>query len=498
VGASGPQRRPDGADQEGVKRRSALFCALLVLGALVPATAAAAAPRPMITGLSTHHGAYWGGEQITIHGSGFTDVREVRFGASWAPVLSIASPSSLTVRVPWHDYATVDVRVRTGAGRSRRSAADRFRFGRPSMTSPIMGGWTARQEQRISAQVRAKHHGVRTVPAPHGWTPAVGRTALRRAQSWLGLPYSWAGGNGSGPTRGVCVHNGGDLDCHVIGFDCSGLALYAWSPYRSLAHFAATQKGQAGRFHPAIGQLVPGDLVFFSGSAGSQISHVAVYAGGGLIVEAPESGHAVRTSRLSDLVAYSHYSGATRPLTGGARGRGPAGLTASALPTGGGPVTLHGANLANVTAVAVGSARIYSFAARSAGRLVVNLPAHRAGTATIAVSNPWGTAHVRVGYVAAPHAGRLSPQSGPLAGGTTVTITGRHLAGVTGATVDGHPLTVVVVSDTQARLTMPAHAAGAVAITLQSPFGAADPLTYTYADPAPPTASPSPSPSPSS
>ena len=44
-----------------------------------------------------------------------------------------------------------------------------------------------------------------------------------------------------GPTTGVCSHNGGDLDCHIVGFDCSGLAMYAWWPYRHLAHYAATQ-----------------------------------------------------------------------------------------------------------------------------------------------------------------------------------------------------------------------------------------------------------------
>ena len=478
-----------------MRHRFALMCTLLVLG-LLPATAASASAGPVITGLSTHHGAYWGGFELTIRGSGLTPVRDVRFGTAWAPVARVNSPSSITVWVPWHDYATVHVRVSTDAGTSHRRRADRFRFARPTMASPIMGGWTARQEQHVSAQVRAKHRNVPTASGRHGWTPAVGLTALRRAESWLGLPYSWAGGNGSGPTRGVCVHNGGDLDCHVVGFDCSGLALYAWSPYRSLAHFAATQKGQAGRFHPTIGQLVPGDLVFFSGSAGSQISHVAVYAGGGLIVEAPESGHAVRTSRLSDLVAYSHYSGATRPLTHGAQGAAPAGLVATpALPTSGGLVTLQGTNLASATSVRVAGTTIYSFVERSATRLVVRVPAHRAGSPSIAVSNPWGTARTALQYVAAPQVSRLAPASGPTAGGTVVTITGRHLAGVTGATLGGQSLPVVVGSDTQLTLTVPAHRAGPVRITLRSPFGAANPVVYTYVDPVPPGPSPSPSPS---
>jgi len=386
------------------------------------------------------------------------------------------------------------VRVSTDVGTSRRRNADRFRFTRPTMSSPIMGGWSARQEQHISAQVRAKHRKVPTASARHGWTPAVGLTALRRAESWLGLPYSWAGGNGSGPTRGVCAHNGGDLDCHVVGFDCSGLALYSWSPYRRLDHFAATQKGQAGRFHPAVGQLVPGDLVFFSGGGG--ISHVAVYAGDGMAIEAPESGRAVRFSRLADMITYSTYRGATRPLTRGVQGAGPAGVVAAAeLPTAGGLLTLRGTNLASATSVVVGGTTVYSFVQRSASRLVVRVPAHRAGSAAIAVSNPWGTARTALTYVAAPHVAHVTPASGPTAGGTAVTITGRHLAGVTGATLGGTLLPVVVTSDTQLTLTVPAHRAGDVRITLRSPFGAAKPVVYTYVDPVPPGPSPSPSPS---
>jgi len=128
----------------------------------------------------------------------------------------------------------------------------------------------------------------------------------------------------------------------------------------------------------------------------------------------------------------------------------------------------------------------------------VRMPAHRAGSPSIAVSNPWGTARTALHYVAAPHVSRLTPASGPTAGGTVVTITGRHLAGVTAATLGRISLPVVVTGDTQLTLTVPAHRAGPARITLRSPFGAADPLVYTYADPVPPTPSPSPSPSPSS
>lgn len=152
-----------------------------------------------------------------------------------------------------------------------------------------------------------------TTPVGGSWTPARGQQAADRAMQWIGTMYAWAGGNANGPTRGVCAGDGAYNDCNVIGFDCSGLVLYAWGPYRGMDHYAATQYSQAGSYHPSFNALAPGDLVFWSYS-GSQwdIHHVAVYIGGGQIVEAPQSGVRVR---IASLYEYGTPYGATRPLT---------------------------------------------------------------------------------------------------------------------------------------------------------------------------------------
>jgi cell wall-associated NlpC family hydrolase len=153
-----------------------------------------------------------------------------------------------------------------------------------------------------------------SAPSTGHWTQAEANTALRRAESTLGTPYAWAGGNAYGPTYGVCdASNGAPNDCHVYGYDCSGLAMYAWGPYLSMAHYAATQYLQAGRYHPGAGALRPGDLIFwsFNGQV-SGIHHVAIYAGGGQIIEAPYSGGYVQRASLYE---YGSFFGATRPLT---------------------------------------------------------------------------------------------------------------------------------------------------------------------------------------
>ena len=67
--------------------------------------------------------------------------------------------------------------------------------------------------------------------------------------------------------------------------------MYAWGPYLSMDHYAATQYTQAGSYHPSTSNLMPGDLVFWSsdGTIGG-IHHVAIYIGGGNVIQAPQSG----------------------------------------------------------------------------------------------------------------------------------------------------------------------------------------------------------------
>jgi cell wall-associated NlpC family hydrolase len=79
-------------------------------------------------------------------------------------------------------------------------------------------------------------------------------------------------------------------------------------------HFAATQYSQVGSYHPSIENLMPGDLTFWSGdgSAGG-IGHVAMYIGGGSVIQAPQSGDVIRITNVYDVEA--GYYGATRPLT---------------------------------------------------------------------------------------------------------------------------------------------------------------------------------------
>jgi cell wall-associated NlpC family hydrolase len=474
-----------------VRAVAGVACAVAAVtaGVLVAPSSATADARPVVTGLSVHKGAYWGDTLVTVRGSGFVGVTKVVFGSAAAWAVTVKSPTQIILRTPWHGYAKVNVRVVAAGGSSAKTKADLFSFVAPTMNTPIQGGLTARQEQKISASVRKHHKNAHTARKAGKWTAAMGVTALNRAKSWIGLPYSWAGGNTSGPTTGVCAHNGGDLDCHVVGFDCSGLALYSWGPYKHLVHYAATQHGQAGKFHPSRGQLVPGDLVFFSGYISDGIGHVAVYAGNGWVIQAPESGSTVVRSRLTDVIAASGvYRGATRPMSTGRQGAVPrVSSMTSQITTKGARVTIHGSALSNATSVVVGGTTLYSFAKRSSTQLVVNAPAHKAGKVTVSVSNPWGSAKKTLTYVAAPKLSSVTPNQGMTDGGNQVVLTGSSLSAVTRVTVGGTSAAFTIANSGKLTVTVPAHAAGTVAVIAQSPFGTSNAEPYTYVSAAPPT-----------
>ncbi len=131
------------------------------------------------------------------------------------------------------------------------------------------------------------------------------RTVIDRALSQLGVQYSWGGGNSAGPTLGV--HDGGVADAfgdyHKVGFDCSGLMIYAFAGAGvSLPHYSGYQY-TAGRQVP-LADRRPGDMLFYDEDG--EIGHVALYVGDGMMIEAPYSGARVRLvpMRFPGLMPY--------------------------------------------------------------------------------------------------------------------------------------------------------------------------------------------------
>jgi cell wall-associated NlpC family hydrolase len=111
---------------------------------------------------------------------------------------------------------------------------------------------------------------------------------IRRAMSQIGVPYSWGGGTAAGPSRGI------DDGAGTVGFDCSGLILFAFAGVGiRLPHYSGSQYN-AGRKIPSS-EMRRGDVIFY-GPGGSQ--HVTLYLGDDEMLEAQQTGVPVKVSRV--------------------------------------------------------------------------------------------------------------------------------------------------------------------------------------------------------
>jgi cell wall-associated NlpC family hydrolase len=142
------------------------------------------------------------------------------------------------------------------------------------------------------------------------------RTAIEAALSQRGVPYSWGGGNASGPSYGICCSPSGKSGASIKGFDCSGLTQYAYARAGiSLPRTAAAQAGAGRRIPAGLGPsaLKPGDLVFYAYAPGRDLTiyHVGIYAGNGQMINAARPGTVVR---LDSVNAMSGFAGGARLL----------------------------------------------------------------------------------------------------------------------------------------------------------------------------------------
>jgi cell wall-associated NlpC family hydrolase len=114
---------------------------------------------------------------------------------------------------------------------------------------------------------------------------------LKAAASRVGYPYVWGG---SGPTT----------------FDCSGLVQWSFARAGVLMPRVAADQARTG---PAIpfSQAQAGDLLFYhtDPTAPDYISHVAIYLGKGLMIQAPEPGENVQ---IVPVALGSEFAGVVR------------------------------------------------------------------------------------------------------------------------------------------------------------------------------------------
>jgi cell wall-associated NlpC family hydrolase len=147
----------------------------------------------------------------------------------------------------------------------------------------LLDSLTAQQQQSLiggGAVVGATN----TVP-----TNTQAGKAVAFAFAALGCPYVFGG-------TGPCGS----------GFDCSGLTMQAWAA--AGVAIPRTSEAQAGLPSVPLSALQPGDILEFAGD-----SHVGIYVGHNMLIDAPQPGLNVEEVSLSNSWYAANLDGAVRP-----------------------------------------------------------------------------------------------------------------------------------------------------------------------------------------
>jgi peptidoglycan DL-endopeptidase CwlO len=135
---------------------------------------------------------------------------------------------------------------------------------------------SAAMKQAMAIYTQTGTYPVINIPTAN----TVGAQALHAALTRVGDPYIWGA---AGPGQ----------------FDCSGLVVWAFAQEGiALPHYTGDLWNSG--VHVARNDLEPGDLVFFF----ADISHVGIYIGNGLMVDAPDFGETVRVDPVWGGGAY--------------------------------------------------------------------------------------------------------------------------------------------------------------------------------------------------
>jgi outer membrane protein OmpA-like peptidoglycan-associated protein len=419
---------------------------------------------PVITSLSPASGAPAGGTVVRITGSGLSDVTGVTFGSSAGTSLTIDSSTSLVVTTPsGTSGAAVNVAATNGITTSTLTSA--FSYNGPVISSV---------------------------------SPATGSTAGSTAVHINGTNLSGCTGATFGGAAATSVS-----------YDSTNTRLNATTP-----------AGTAGPVSVAVtcasstGFTLANAFTYGAPPTVTSVSPSTIWASGGEAVTITGTNFANASAVTFDGTATSSFTvinsttiKATSPAGSGSSknvvvttpygtGTGTGVVSFATAPqvsevapatrstAGGQLVSISGTGFTGTPTVTFGGTAGTSVQVISPTLIRVTTPAMSAGNAAIVVTTSGGasTQTVNLLFEAPPTITSVSPSSGDVAGGTSVTITGTNFTGTDHVTFGGAPATsVTVVNATTVTAVTPSGSAGAVAVTLETGAGlVSDTSGFTY------------------
>ena len=455
-----------------------------------------AAP-PTATSLTPTSGNTAGGTSVTITGTHFIGATAVTFGGVNAASFTVNSSTQITAVTPPYAIAVqdtaVNVAVTTAGGTATLTADYTYHAPVPTVTKVVPNTGSTDGNTFITVNGSGFAAGVTSVNFMVGsssWGSGTTIHVISDTQLTVYSPPA-TGHAAGGDVYVVVTTTPSNSSSQVAG------ALFTYKPY-SAPTLSSVSPANTGS--PAGGQTFTlTGTNFEDGSSNPVVS--AVYFG-----TVPAASFTVNSATSITVVTSAHLPGiakitvvtpagtsnalnfsftsqpvvtALSPSTGAISGGTAVTITGGAF-TGATQVTFGTTPATSYTVVSDTSITAVSPSVASAGDYVVRV------TTPAGSSSGTGTAGVNIftyTVVPAPTVTAVSPAMGSTLGGTAVVIAGTNLTGATAVNFGGTAATFTVVSATQITATSPAHAVGAVDVTVTTPGGtsatsAADSFTY--------------------
>jgi parallel beta-helix repeat protein len=437
---------------------------------------------PVVTGVVPNMGSTSGGTSVTISGSGFSGATAVFFGGNAATSFTVNSPTSITATTPPGTLGAVDVTVTTPYGTSTTGASDHFTYvaaGAPIVTSlsPNSGSTNGHNLVIVSGSgfTGATKVQFGTVRASYSVVSDTEIKAFAPPQSAGAVDVTVTTAGGTSGTSSA-------------------------DTYTYLAAGAPSVTG----VNPSSGPLAGTNMVTISGTnfTGATAVSFGATAATSFTVNSPTSITAIAPAGTVGTVDVTVTTpvgvSATKPADQYTYVAAPTvtGVNPSNGSVGGNnTVTISGTGFTNATAVFFGANAATSFTVNSPTSITATVPASTgdaAGTVDVTVTTAGGTSGTssldQYTYVVlTPSITSVSPSSGYVGGGETVTISGSGFTGATAVKFGSNAATnIVVVNDNTITVTAPAGSLGTVDVTVTTPGGtsttsSADDFTYVAA-----------------
>jgi hypothetical protein len=437
-------------------------------------------PAPTVTTIAPTSGTANGGTAVTITGTGFLAGATVRLGGTAATNVNVASSTSITATTSAHTAGAVSVVVtNTDAQTGTLNNGFTYTSSNPAPTVTSISPTTGVTAGGTSVTITGT--GFLT-----GATVSFGGTAATNVNVV----------GSTSITATTPAHAAGAVNIVVTNTDAQTGTLpngYTYgNPAPTVTSISPTTGSVAGGTSVTITGtgFLTGATVSLGGTAATNVNVV-----GSTSITATTPAHS--TGAVNVVVTNTDAQAGTLP--NGYTYGNPAPTVTSIAPStgtanGGTSVTITGTGFLSGATVSLGGTAATSVNVVGATSITATTPAHAAGAVTVTVINSDAqSGSLTNGYTynasnPAPTVGSITPNSGPVAGGTAVTITGSGF--LTGATVSlgGTAATNVnVVGSTSITATTAAHAAGAVTVSVTNSDAQSGSLPngYTYRNPAP-------------